>query len=98
MAVSRSRKRRSPDQIIVQLREADTMLSSGQSVAQVCQKLGVCEQTYHRWRNQFGGMKADAMKRLKQLEEENRRLKKAVADLTLDKQILKEANEYLGNG
>ena len=98
MAVSRSRKRRSPDQIIVHLREADTMLSSGQSVAQVCQKLGVCEQTYHRWRNQFGGMRADAMKRLKQLEEENRRLKKAVADLTLDKQILKEANEYLGNG
>jgi len=98
MAVSRSRKRRSPDQIIVHLREADAMLSSGQSVAQVCQKLGVCEQTYHRWRNQFGGMKADAMKRLKQLEEENRRLKRAVADLTLDKQILKEANEYLGNG
>jgi transposase-like protein len=98
MAVSRSRKRRSPDQIIVHLREADAMLSSGQSVAQVCQKLGVCEQTYHRWRNQFGGMKADAMKRLKQLEEENRRLKKAVAELTLDKQILKEANEYLGNG
>ncbi len=97
MSVNR-RKRRSPDQIIVQLREAEAMLSAGQSVAQVCQKLGVCEQTYHRWRNQFGGMKADAMKRLKQLEEENRRLKKAVADLTLDKQILKEANEYLGNG
>jgi transposase-like protein len=92
------RKRRSPDQIIVQLREADALLSGGQSIAQVCQKLGVCEQTYHRWRNQFGGMKADAMKRLKLLEEENRRLKKAVADLTLDKQILKEANEYLGNG
>ncbi len=97
MSVNR-RKRRSPDQIIVQLREAEAMLSAGQSVAQVCQKLGVCEQTYHRWRNQFGGMKADAMKRQKQLEEENRRLKKAVADLTLDKQILKEANEYLGNG
>ena len=58
----------------------------------------MCEQTYHRWRNQFGGMKANSMKRLKELEEENRRLKKAVADLTLDKQILKEANEYLGNG
>jgi putative transposase len=97
MSVNR-RKRRSPDQIIVQLREADAMLSAGQSVAQVCQKLGVCEQTYHRWRNQFGGMKANSMKRLKELEEENRRLKKAVADLTLDKQILKEANEYLGNG
>jgi len=92
------RKRRSPEQIIAELREADAMLSAGQSVGQVCQKLGVCEQTYHRWRNQYGGMKADAMKRLKQLEEENRRLKKAVADLTLDKQILKEANEYLGNG
>ena len=88
MSVNR-RKRRSPDQIIVQLREAEAMLSAGQSVAQACQKLGVSEQTYHRWRNQFGGMKADAMKRLKQLEEENRRLKKAVADLTLDKQILK---------
>jgi transposase-like protein len=92
------RKRRSPEQIIAHLREADAMLSGGQSIAQVCQKLGVSEQTYHRWRNQYGGMKANAMKRLKQLEEENRRLKKAVADLTLDKQILKEANEFLGNG
>ncbi len=97
MSVNR-RKRRSPDQIIAQLREADAMLSAGQSIGQVCQKLGVCEQTYHRWRNQYGGMKANAAKRLKQLEEENRRLTKAVADLTLDKQILKEANEYLGNG
>jgi putative transposase len=97
MSVNR-RKRRSADRIIVQLRESDAMLSSGQTIAQVCQKLGVCEQTYHRWRNQYGGMKADAMKRLKQLEEENRRLKRAVADLTLDKQILKEANEFLGNG
>jgi putative transposase len=91
------RKRRSPEQIIAALREADGILSSGQSIGQVCQKLGVCEQTYHRWRNEYGGMKADAMKRLKQLEEENRRLKQAVADLTLDKQILKEANAYLGN-
>lgn len=92
------RKRRSPEQIIAHLREADALLSAGQSIAQVCQKLGVSEQTYHRWRNQYGGMKANAMKRLKQLEEENRRLKRAVADLTLDKQILKEANEFLGNG
>ena len=92
------RKRRSPEQIIADLREADGLLSSGQSIGQVCQKLAISEQTYHRWRNQFGGMKADAMKRLKQLEEENRRLKRAVADLTLDKQILKEANEFLGNG
>jgi len=92
------RKRRSPEQIIAQLREADGMLSAGQTIGQVCQKLGISEQTYHRWRNQYGGMKGDAMKRLKRLEEENRRLKKAVADLTLDKQILKEANEFLGNG
>ena len=92
------RKRRSVDQIISALREADGLLSGGQTIAQICQKLGVSEQTYHRWRHEYGGMKADAMKRLKQLEEENRRLKKAVADLTLDKQILKEANEYLGNG
>ena len=91
------RKRHSPEQIIGKLREADGMLAGGQAIAVVCQKLGVSEQTYHRWRNQYGGMKADAMKRLKQLEEENRRLKKAVADLTLDKQILKEANEFLGN-
>jgi putative transposase len=97
MSVNR-RKRCTPEQIVVHLREADAMLSAGQSIGQVCQKLCVCEQTYHRWRNQFGGMKAHSMKRLKQLEEENRRLKKAVADLTLDKQILKEANEYLGNG
>ena len=92
------RKRRSAEQIIAQLREADGLLSGGQTIAQVCQKLGVSEQTFHRWRNQYGGMKGNAMKRLKQLEEENRRLKKAVADLTLDKQILTEANEFLGNG
>jgi transposase-like protein len=92
------RKRRSAEQIIVQLREAEGLLSGGQTIGQVCQKLGVSEQTFHRWRNQYGGMKAEGMKRLRQLEEENRRLKMAVADLTLDKQILKEANEYLGNG
>ncbi len=91
------RKRRSPEQIIAYLREADGMLSAAQTIAQVCQKLAVSEQTYHRWRNSFGGMKADAMKRLKKLEEENRRLKKAVADLTLDKQMLQEANAFLGN-
>jgi transposase-like protein len=96
--IANRRKRRSPEQIVSALREAEGMLSGGQPIAAVCQKLGVCEQTYHRWRNEYGGMKGDAMKRLKQLEEENRRLKKAVADLTLDKQILKEANEYLGNG
>jgi len=63
------------------------------TMAQVCQKLEVCEQTFHRWRNQYGGMKANDAKRLKELEIENRRLKKAVADLTLDKQILEEATK-----
>lgn len=92
------RTRHTPEQIIAKLRQAEAELAGGLSVGQVCQKLGVSEQTFHRWRNQYGGMKADAMKQLKELERENARLKKAVADLTLDKQILKEANDYLGNG
>jgi len=84
-------KRHSPEQIIAKLREADALLASGSSVAGVCQKLGVSEPTLARWRNQYGGMKAGEAKRLKELEEENRRLKKLVADLSLDNQILKEA-------
>ena len=90
-------KKHTPEQIIGKLREADAELNGGATIAQVCQKLAISEQTFHRWRNEYGGMKADAAKRLKELEEENRRLKQAVADLTLDKQILKEANDYLGN-
>jgi transposase-like protein len=86
-----SRKRHSPEQIIKKLREADTMLATGKSVGQVVQTLEVSEQTFHRWRNQYGGMKSEEAKRLKRLEEENRRLKKVVADLTLDKDILQEA-------
>jgi transposase-like protein len=66
-------------------------LSVGMTIAQICQKLEVSEQTFHRWQNQYGGMKADDARRLKELQEENRRLKTAVADLTLDKQILDEA-------
>lgn len=85
------RKRHSPEQIIAKLREADVGLSTGQTIGQVCQKIGVSEQTFHRWRNQYGGMKANDAKRLKELEKENTRLKKAVADLILDKAILKEA-------
>lgn len=85
------RKRHGPEQIIKKLREADLGLSSGQTIGQVCQKIGVSEQTFHRWRNQYGGLKANEAKRLKELEKENTRLKKAVADLTLDKEILKEA-------
>jgi putative transposase len=87
------RKRHTPEQIIRRLREADTMLSAGSTIAQICQKLEVSEQTFHRWRNQYGGMKANDVKHLKELQAENGRLKKAVADLTLDKQILKEALE-----
>lgn len=90
------RTRHTPEQIITKLREADAMLAAGRSVGQVVQALGVSEQTFNRWRSQYGGMKSEEAKRLKELELENARLKKAVADLTLDNQILKEANDYLG--
>ena len=87
------RKRHSPEQVIRKLREADRMLSEGKEIGAVCQALEVSEATFHRWRNQYGGMKANEAKHLKELQIENRRLKKAVADLTLDKQILKEVTE-----
>lgn len=85
------RKRHSPEQIIAKLREADAMLAAGAMIGQICQKLEVAEPTFHRWRNQYGGMKAEEAKRLKELEIENTRLKKLVANLSLDKQILEEA-------
>ncbi len=85
------RIRHSPEQIIRKLREADAGLASGKAIAEVCKALGVAEATYHRWRNQYGGMKADEMRRLKDLEKENARLKALVADLVLDKAILQEA-------
>ena len=84
------RKKHAPDQIIAKLREADGLLAGGATIAQVCQRIEVSEQTFHRWRNQYGGMKANEAKRLKELEQENARLKKLVADLALDNQILKE--------
>lgn len=86
-------KRHTPEQIIRKLREADTMLAVGKTIGQIVQALEVSEQTFHRWRQQYGGMKAEEAKRLKTLEQENKRLKKLVADLTLDKDILKEALE-----
>lgn len=89
----RGRKRHSAEQIIRKLREAEAMLAVGKTIGQVVQTLEVSEQTYHRWRNQYGGMKAEEAKRLKQLEQENSRLKKVVAELTLDKDILQEAME-----
>ena len=85
------RKRHSPEQIIKKLRDGDAMFASGKTIGQACQALEVSEQTFHRWRNQYGGMKAGEAKRLKELEDENKRLKKVVAELTLDKDILEEA-------
>ena len=85
------RKRHDPEQVIKKLREADAMLASGKTIGQACQALEVSEQTFHRWRNQYGGMKAGEAKRLKELEDENKRLKKVVAELALDKDILQEA-------
>ena len=87
------KKKHTPEQIINKLREADVELANGNTVEQVCKKIEVSEQTYYRWRNQFGGMKADDMKRLKELERENQRLKKIVADQALDISILKEVTK-----
>lgn len=86
-------KRHSPEQIIAKLREADALLATGASIGQICQKLAIAEQTFHRWRNQYGGMKVKDAKRLKQLEQENTRLKKLVAEQALDMTILKETLE-----
>ena len=88
-----ARKRYNAEEIIHRLREADVLLGQGETVGQVCKQLGVVEQTYYRWRKDYGGMKIDQAKRLKELETENARLKRAVADLTVDKLILKEAAE-----
>jgi len=88
-----ARKRYNAEEIIHRLREADVLLGQGQTVSQVCKQLGVVEQTYYRWRRTYGGMKVDQVKRLKELETENARLKRAVADLTVDKLILKEVAE-----
>lgn len=84
-------KRHSAEQIVAKLREADALLSGGASVGQVCQRLEVSEPTLSRWRNQYGGMKSSEARRLKELEQENARLKRLVADQALDIQILKEA-------
>ena len=87
------RKRFTPEQIIRKLREAEVALSKGQTVAQACRQLEIVEQTYYRWRKEYGGMKVSQAHRLKELRKENAQLKNAVAELTLDKQILKEALE-----
>ncbi len=84
------RKRFTAEQIINMLREAEVLVNQGSTVGEVCRKLGISEQTYYRWRKDYGGMRVDQAKRLKELEKENARLKKLVAELSLDKDILKE--------
>ena len=88
-----SRKRYTPEQIIGFLREAEVRLSQGEKIGVICRGLGVSEQSYYRWRREYGGLKVGHAKRLKDLEKENARLRRAVSDLTLDKLILKEAIE-----
>jgi transposase-like protein len=86
-----ARRKRSPEEIIGKLREAEVLLAQGKTVGEVCRSIGVTEQTYYRWRNEYGGLKVDQARRLKELERENALLRKAVSDLTLDKMTLKEA-------
>jgi putative transposase len=88
-----SRKQLTVEKIIGMLREAEVALAQGKKVGEVCRSLGVSEQSYYRWRREYGGLKSSQAKRIKDLERENSRLKKAVADLTLDKLILREALE-----
>lgn len=86
-----AKKRFHPEEIITKLREADILISQGKPIAETIKQLDVSEVTYYRWRKEYGGMGASQMKRLKELEKENQRLRKAVSDLTLDKLILEEA-------
>jgi putative transposase len=86
-----AKKRHTAEQIISKLREAEVHLAKGTKMPQVCRKLGITGQTYYRWRKEYGGVRTDQVKRFKELEKENARLKKVVADLTLDNAILKEA-------
>ena len=80
-----------PEEIVAKLRQVDVLTSQGQSVAEAIRSIGVSEVTYYRWRQEYGGLKSDQVKRLKELETENTRLRRAISDLTLDKLILQEA-------
>jgi putative transposase len=86
-----SRKRPKPEELVAKLRQADVLIGQGTSVAEAIRAIGVSEVTYYRWRREFGGLKTDQVRRMKDLETENQRLRKAIADLTLDKLILQEA-------
>jgi putative transposase len=90
LSMSKTRKRHTAEQVVKKLRDADAMLAAGKSIGEVLQSLEVSEATLSRWRSQYGGMKSEEAKRLKQLEDENGRLKKLVADQALDIQMLKE--------
>ena len=90
MITMTTRKRHTPEQVVRKLTQADRMVAEGKDVAEVCRELGVAEQTYYRWRNQFGGSKADDAKKLKDLERENATLKRLLADAELEKAALKE--------
>ena len=90
--MSKQRKRHTPEQIVRKLGQADRLLGEGNTVADTCRELGVTEQTYYRWRNKYEGMELKEALRMKQLEEENRRLKQIIADQALDISILKEVN------
>jgi transposase-like protein len=85
------RKRHKAEEIVAKLRQVDVLVAQGQPVSEAIRSIGVTEVTYYRWRNEFGGLKLDQVKRLKELEAENAHLRRAVSDLTLDKLILKEA-------
>jgi transposase-like protein len=84
-------KRHKPEDVVAKLRQVDVLVSQGQSVAEAIRAIGVTEVTYYRWRKEYGGLKSDQVRRMKDLEVENQRLRKAIADLTLDKLILQEA-------
>ena len=86
-----ARKNYTPEQILIKLREAEVMQSKGQSIAVACRQIGVTETTYYKWRKEYGGLRLDQAKRFKQMEQENQRLKKVIAELTIDNAILKEA-------
>lgn len=85
------KKRYTPEEIVAKLRQVDVLVSQGQNIADAIRQIGVSEVSYYRWRQEYGGLKADQVKRLKELEQENSRLRRAVSDLTLDKLILQEA-------
>ena len=84
-------KKHKPEDIIGKLREVEIVLAQGASTAEACRRIGVSEQTYYRWRKEYGGLKTDQARRMKDLEKENQRLRRAISDLTLDKLILQEA-------